>query len=177
MKGVIHTDNPNSMENIRYVFGGAERQEEYVQAKLTSEVHILGSIHCVCAMFDVFSHLVNGLVLGNAMTVRDCTIKSVTKRLPSCTLEQELQSLLDSQWFKYVEGFLNTAKHRGLVQHVFQVSLVHAQAGIRLSGFEYEGTTFRAYSVEELLVGVLEVKNRVVHCGRIINEHVIEGKI
>lgn len=173
MKGIIHDDDPHGMKNMRFIFGADEQQDEYNQAKLISEAHILGCIHCARAMFDVFSHLVNGLVLGNAISVRDCTIKSVAERLPDSQLKTELKTLLKHHWFRYVDGFINTAKHRGLVQHAFQVSFVGEKAGVHLAGFEYKGTKFPPYSVDELLAGVLEVKNRIVDCGRSLNRHVI----
>lgn len=177
MKGIVHDDDPHGIKNMQLVFGSDDRQDAYNQAKLISEAHLLSCLHCARAMFDIFSHLVNGLMMEKVIPVRYCTLKKVAKRLPVCPLKSELQSLLENKWFKYVDGFLNTAKHRGLVQHSFHVSFIDASAGIRLAGFEYEGITHPQYSADELLRGVLEVKNKIVDCGMLLNDAVIASAV
>ncbi|MEX1014920.1 MAG: hypothetical protein WDZ80_07230 [Candidatus Paceibacterota bacterium] len=125
-------------------------------------------------MYDVFSHLVNGLVLDKPLKIRECNIKKIEEKLTNSDLKTEISQLRNSHWFQYINAFINTAKHRGLVQHAFQVSLVDEASGIRLASFEYDASKFPSYSVDELLKGVLEVKNRIVECGRLLNRHVID---
>lgn len=173
MKGIIRMDDPHGIENLRLVFGDSERQDEFYLAKIASEANILGCIHSTRAIFDVFSHLVNGLLLGGRLSAKQCNIEAAAGMLEHSALKRALEDLLNSYWFSYVKSFVNTAKHRRLVQHGLHVSFVDSDAGIRISAFEYEGSSFPSYSVEELLAGVLDAKNRIVDCGRALNARVI----
>jgi len=176
MKGIIHNDAPNNIKNIEFLFGLHKQQAEFNQANLISEAHILGCIHCVRSMYDIFSHLVNKLIINenDRLDIGDCDIKRIENVLASSDLKTKLGQLLSSHWFRYIDAFVNTAKHRGLVQHKFQVSFINEDSGIRLAPFEYRRREFPSYSVDELLKGVLEVKNHIVECGRLLNSHVID---
>lgn len=176
MKGIMHYDDPHGIKNMEFVFGLHEQQIEFNQAKLISEAHILGCIHCVRAMYDIFSHLVDVLILNEKIGIKNCDIKKIEKALPSSGLKTELRKLLNSKWFKYIDAFINTAKHRGLVQHEFRISFVDETSGIRLAPFKYDKKEFDTYSTKELLKGVLEVKNRIAVCGQILNTQVISGR-
>jgi hypothetical protein len=175
MKAVVVENDPYGIENTRYVLGASERQEEYARAKIASEANILGCIHSSRALLDVFAFLVNGLLLGARISPRRCDIKTVAAALPDSPLRQRLQVLIGSSWFGYVSAFVNTAKHRQLVPHGFWVSFETGAAGIRLEGFEYEGVRYNSYTAEELLRGVIEVKNSVVDSGKLLNQLVLGG--
>ena len=84
-----------------------------------------------------------------------------------------MRTLIDSEWFGYVSAFVNTAKHRYLVRHGFHVSLETGEASIRLEGFEYRGVQYPPYSADDVLKGVIEVKNAVVDCGKLLNQQVL----
>lgn len=169
MKRVVHENDPHGIRNIRFVFATSEKQDEYYLAKIVSEANILGCIHSTRALFDVFSHLVNGLLLNGSLPLKRCDIKLVTESLPESPLKGALEELLASFWFNYISAFVNTAKHRSLVRHSFHVSFVGEGAGIRIEAFAYNGDNYPAYSIEELLQGILEVKNKIVDCGRALN--------
>ncbi len=170
---VVVQDNPHGMENLRFVLGGSERQHEYKRAKIASEANILASIHAARALVDVFAFLVNALVLGSRIPATRCDIRSVSAVLPNSPMAARLNQLLNSHWFNYVSAFVNTAKHRHLVPHGFWVELELGAAGIRLEGFEYNDVSYPAYSVEDLLHGVIEVRNSVVDCGKLLNQEVL----
>ncbi|MGQ0696822.1 MAG: hypothetical protein ACT4PZ_01135 [Panacagrimonas sp.] len=175
MKGVIAEDASQGRENLEYVFGISSRQDEYHKAMIRSEANLLACAHTARSLFEVFSHLINGLLLNNALSRGDCDIVKATGKLPPSPLKEALDELLDSHWFRYVKAFDNTAKHRSLVRHGFHVSFEDGVAAVRIDGFEFKGKSFPRYKAEAFLTGVLEVKNKVVDCGRSLNDEVIRG--
>ena len=174
---VIDPNAADQIEAMAVAFGASDRQEEYHYAKVASEAHILGDAHSARSMFDVFAFLVNSLVLSGAIPESRCSIQRVVDRLPSSPLKHELEGLLDSYWFGYVSAFVNVAKHRMLASHSFQVGFDDRYTGIRVGAFEYNGTKYPPYKVREFLEGVLEVKNKIVNCGALLNSQVVRGRV
>lgn len=172
---VIDPNDQYQKEVMLFVLGASDRQNEYNLAKVASEAHILGAARSARAMFDVFAFLVNSLLLKGSVPERECSIQLVVKKLQPSPLKRELDALLNSRWFGYVSAFDNVAKHRMLVSHSFHVGIEEPYTGIRVGSFEYEGKTYPSYKVREFLEGVLEVKNKIVDCGAILNNQVVRG--
>ncbi len=169
MKGIIHTVDPYGMENSKYIFGASERRSDYDKAMTVTEANTLGCIHATRAIYDVFSQLLNDLLLSGALGEGECEIAIVAKRLPESEVKKILTELLNSQWFAYISAFVNTAKHRRLVGQLFQVSFEDASARMEIPAFEYRDRSFASYTLENVLRGVVEVKNAIVYCGRALN--------
>ena len=100
-------------------------------------------------------------------------ISKVLARLPESPLREHVSSTLSSHWYRYVVAFVNTAKHRRLVEHLFSVSVEENRAGVRVGSFSYESESFPAYWGTEVLEGAIEVKNQVVGAGRFLNKAVL----
>jgi hypothetical protein len=175
MKGIGNTEYPESPDNIMIVLGVSEHQEQYNLAKISSEAHILGAVHSVRAMFDVFAFLVNSLLLNNEIPEHRCDLHTVTKKLPDSSLKLALCDVIESYWFRYVSAFINISKHRMLVGHTFRVGIEDGYVGIKLGAFTYRDTSYPDYQLMEFLVGVLSVKNAIVHCGNELNALVVNG--
>ena len=138
-------------------------------SKIVNEANVIGCIHAARSIFDIFSHPINGLLLGSRIPAHVCDISKAHEALLQSELKDQIGKLLATDWYNYVVGFINTTKHRKLVPHKFSVSFESDAAGIQLGSFEYKGTTFPSYWGTEVLQGVLEVKNSVVVCGRALN--------
>ncbi|MES1934626.1 hypothetical protein T35B1_18578 [Salinisphaera shabanensis T35B1] len=174
MDEVIDPTDEHQVEAVKMVFGASAHQERYYFAKVASEAHVLGAAHSARAMFDVFAFLVNGLLLNGAVCESRCNLQVVAKKLPPSPLKRELDGLANSYWFGFVSAFVNVAKHRMLVDHSFRVGFKDPHTGIRIGSFEYKGQRYPQYRVSEFLEGVLEVKNKVVDCGDLLNKHVVK---
>ena len=81
LKGVVHEGEKAAQENMRYVFGAAQNQEEYNVAKIINEASLFGAIHAVRASLDIFCQLVNGLLLESKYSIAECSIYKVTSEL------------------------------------------------------------------------------------------------
>jgi hypothetical protein len=168
LKGILG-DNPSVDRALEIVW--REQPSEYRYAMIVSEAHILGCFLITRNMYDIFAQLVNRLVLNSSLSDRDCDIWKVYEELDASDLRTQIGQLLDSDWFGYVSAFVNTIKHRSLVQHNFRVSFEDNVAGIILGAFEFKSRSHPSYSATEALEGVTEVKNRIVVCGRVLNAH------
>lgn len=158
LKGIVTDGEPMKEEHFLLPLGavGEEQQEQYAVGKLASEAHILASMHSARFMFDQFSQLINRLLLNPSIEVEKCDLYNVCNRLPEGDLKSVLTELRSSHWFPYVQGFVNTAKHRNLIDHTMTISLAGNVAGIKLGAFEYGSRQFPSYWATEVLTGALQ---------------------
>jgi hypothetical protein len=175
LNGIVNTDEPHGEQNLMLVLGASANQEEFAYAKIVSEANLIGCIYTARSLLDIFSHLINRLVLRSSLPVRDCDIRSATKALPKCELKGKLEALISSPWFGYVSAFVNTAKHRQLVQHTMSISFKENVAGIRIGAFQYGSTEYPACWANEFLQGVIDIKNSVVVCGCTLNRMLLRS--
>ena len=124
-------------------------------------------------MFDVFGYLINLLVLNGAIDSDKCNLWVVAQRLPDSTLKNKLDQLTEDDWFRYVSAFVNLAKHRWLAPQLFRVDFDAGTAVLQIAAFTYKGSPFKSCSVNELLRGLVGVKNRIVQCGTALNDMVL----
>jgi hypothetical protein len=169
LKGIIDESDHLSMANFELVSGISDKQKEYDRAKITHEANLIGALQTTRNIYDMFSQLVNGLLLSSSIPVEDCNISRVVKKMADSELKRCLAELLDSHWFAFVAGFVNTTKHRQLVQHQFSISFEEGAVGIQIGAFEYNRKQFPPYWSDEVLRGVLSVKNKIVDCGCALN--------
>jgi len=170
MKGIVDETEPQGTENLRLIFGVSEKQDEFAYAKIVSEANLIGCLYAARSLWDLFAQLVNALTLVAPLSVDRCNIKSVSDLMPASSLKVKLDGLLKSHWYTYVAAFINTTKHRQLVQHMMTVSIEEDRAGIRIGDFAYNRTKlFKTYWGHEVLEGAIEVKNTIIECGRLLN--------
>jgi hypothetical protein len=173
LKGVVDDAHPTGPESVLLVLGGSERRDEFEYSKVVSEAHLIGCLHTARGMWDHVAQLLNALLLAQALPVAKCDIAKVAATLSPSRLKEQVDDVLASHWYRYISAFINTAKHRHLVQHMFTVSLEHDRAGVRIGAFSFGSDTFNAFWGTEVLEGAIEVKNAVVATGRLLNQSVI----
>lgn len=174
-KGIVDDEDPAGPASLEFILGGSDRQSDFNLAKLSSEANLVACMHTVRNQCDIFGQLVNGLVLEAPMSIGFCSISRVCDRLPSSRIKDELISLLNTHWFSYVNGFINTAKHRKLIQHGFSVSFQEDRSGVKLGMFKYGGQTYPSHWGSEVLQGVVDLNNSLVACGRTLNSACLSG--
>lgn len=173
LSGVVNEAQPSGKENFLLVFGASEQQDEFEYAKVVSEAHLIGCLHTARGLWDLFAQLLNSTILQTPIPISACDIAKVAAALPNSPLQARVNELLSSHWYRYVSAFINTTKHRQLVQHMLSVSFAEDRAGIRVGAFKYGATTFDAYWGTQVLEGAIEVKNGIVACGRLLNQAVL----
>jgi hypothetical protein len=147
-------------------------------ARVASEAHAVGLLLYTRALWDQFAQLVNMLVLHGKLSVDGCSIHAVLRELntvPSTAtspLRDGIDALVTSDWFKYVDAFMNTTKHRRCVQHAVDYSGDTLEVSV--AAFEYQRgsgplQTFPAYRSREVLEGAIQVRNKITECGEALN--------
>lgn len=154
------------------VFMGSKRQSLDL---LAIRANVLACIHCVRNGYDHFAQLCNILLLDSQLSPSVATLYKVRVNLPQSSLKVLLDEIAASHWFKYVNDFSNTSKHRALVQQSLHLSFADGIAGVRTEAFSHE-RDYPAYMVGELLEGILELKNQIVPCGVALNESVLPSQ-
>jgi len=164
---LVQAETPR--DQMRLIFPPEENREEIWERKLAIQANTQACIHSARAIHDLFAQLVNSLVLDSEVPVSNCDINKVTKGLQSSDLKEHLRALLDSDAFKYVNAFVNTIKHRNIVEFSSLISFETNECGVRFKGFRFNGSEFDQMWVEDVLKVTLEVKNTVVTAGCILN--------
>jgi len=173
MNGIVHEGEKAAQGNIRYVFGAAQNQEEYNVAKIVNEANLYGAIHAVQASLDIFAQLVNGLLIKSKYPIGECSIYKVTKALEESPFKTRLQTLQNENWYLYLRDFVNTIKHRRLMQHRFSVHFDRSACAIYIDGFEYQGRSHPQYSDTEILKGTIELYASIIDCGKQLNTQIL----
>lgn len=169
LKGIVSENKAGDADTLLLVFGISEKQGDFEYAKVVSEAHIIGCLHTARGLWDLFAQLVNALVLPKPLPIAACDINRVAAALPQSQLKTAIDSLLASHWYRYVQSYINTTKHRRLVQHLVSVSSAENRAGVKLGAFSYGNQSFKEYWGTEVLEGAIEVKNSIIACGRLLN--------
>jgi hypothetical protein len=169
LKGFVEEGEQPTKAHLKLIFGISEQQEQFALARLASEAHLLGALLATRNIYDIFSQAVNALLLGSKLSIKECDIHKVRQQLPAGALRQALDDLVTSNWFRYVQGFVNLSKHRHLMEHGLRVSFANNAAGVQVGAFTYGQDSYPAKSAVEVLKGAFEVKNRIVACGRELN--------
>lgn len=171
LKDIIDEEEPTGVANVRLILGVSERQDDYKLARLASEAHLIACLHTVRNEFDIFAQLINGLLLSEPLSVSKCDILRVHDLMSPSVLQERMSRLLTSYWYRYIAGFINTAKHRKLVKHAFSVSFRDNAAGVKVGAFEYGGRNYPECWGVDVLRGAVEAHNALVSCGCALNDH------
>jgi hypothetical protein len=169
LKGTFNEHDPAGAENFIVLLGGSEDPSRLEKARVASEAHITSCFQTARSLLDIFSHLLNGLILGSVLPIHRCDLLKSALALPESQLKGHVESVIATHWFNYLSAFTNVTKHRQLIGHSVSISFVENKVGVRIEAFVYNGTAFPSYWAQEALAGVLTVKNSVVALGRSLN--------
>lgn len=169
VRAVVKDGEPATEEHLMLALGASDQQEQYHEASLAGQAHILGALHAARSMYDILSHVVNGLLLTPQLSVDSCDIHKARDALPSGNLRTTLDGLIQSHWFQYIQGFINIAKHRYLISPNLGVCFIDNVAAMKISAFEYKGRQFPQYWTTDVLKGAFEVRNKIIECGCALN--------
>ena len=164
-------EDPSSIKNHELLFLSSD---EHDQNMLIVRANVVACIHTVRNAYDHLAQLCNALLISPVLPIEKCDFYKVRERLPQSNLRHELDTLSESQWFKYIAAYSNTSKHRALVQQSLHLSYADGVAGLRAESFTHD-QTYGPYMVGDLLEGILWVKNHIIACGRALNGQVVSA--
>ena len=153
------------------VFPPENKAHDLEVMKLTIQANVQACIHATRPIYDIFGQLVNELVIDKPIPVYKCTIHSVIDRLPQSELKNCLTTLTNSDSFEYMNAFVNTIKHRNLVNYGTLVDLEKGESGVQFKAFTFNKKSYSAMWAKDVLELILDVKNGIVTAGIALNSH------
>ena len=170
-------NNPDFFDSedggLRFVVGSDSDQENFQTALLINEANTISLLYTVRSLYDIFSQLLNSLVLNGKYRLHECDIKRVYEDLSESEIKQLLAKLLSSYEFKYIDGFVNCSKHRHLVAQNVYFSFGDGRSGVKFSNFSYKGEPYSEQWSEDILHHAVYVKNHIRMLGCLLNKEYI----
>ncbi|WP_159813712.1 hypothetical protein [Pseudomonas sp. 18058] len=155
-------------------------EPKFSMAALAHEANIIATIHTVRNYADIFSQLVNSLVMKAPMLEKDCTFGKVAKDIPESALKQGMLDLNSSYWFRYLAAFSNISKHRRLIQSKPSVNFEENMSGLKVEVFSFQlsykepETDFSQCWGHDLLEETYNVYRQILMLGQKLNNQIIQ---
>lgn len=127
------------------LMSGHDEGEPMAFAQLETEAHTIAAAQALHSVVDILSqamYLAFRLDLANPMPERQRTTGSVISTLEKSglkTVSGALKDLVNSETFRYLAAFVNTTKHRSLIDSHFRLSFEDPEDfGFSISAFRFE---------------------------------------
>lgn len=152
--------------------------EEWSETWFLSESYVEATLQALHSMADILAQIINLTVLGAVYTEDEVSLTKVRNRLqqtnaaPNVTIA--VQAFIHSDEFRYTNGFVNTIKHRRLLETEYRIeggTYIEFKEGMRIKQFEYGGEVFPVKWIDEILdVIIPRVINGINTIGNAIND-------
>ncbi|MCX6821928.1 MAG: hypothetical protein NTW30_04080 [Candidatus Aenigmarchaeota archaeon] len=104
---------------------------------------------------DNLAQIINKSLLSGRYPIDKVYLKVIKNDLKiiDTNIFNEVESLLTSDEFKYIDAFVNTIKHQKIVDHNWKVDSKRpfSQNAIQFKGFDYKGNTYPAMWSDEII--------------------------
>lgn len=91
---------------------------EAFDAELKSEFEFIAALQAIHPIADLMAQIVNAVLLNNQYQIHQVTLNRVRERLSErqefTTTLEKINALTESDGFTFIDGFVNTIKHRQL---------------------------------------------------------------
>lgn len=170
----LDSDDPKMA--MRLVFSIDFERIDVENEVISAQAHLHAALQNVRSMYDILAQLLNALLVREPIPIHLCDICKVCKSLPNGNVKTELEKILASFEYQYVNSFVNTIKHRNLVQFNRELDLHESRASIRIKPFSYSGYFYdQKWAIDVLKYG-LDVKNQLIEIGQLLNSECIMRK-
>jgi len=119
---------------------------EWGEAEFASEAHTVAAAHALHSMADIMAQIVNIVVINGRFSEGQVTMKKILKHLDDNSIAPQIkiviEHLLNSSEFRYIDAFVNTIKHRNLIDTNWGLEYGEGkrnEAGVRFKEFKYNG--------------------------------------
>lgn len=150
--------------------------------KLSADCHLLAATQCLHSMFDLVAHYVYWAM--NLESVRQLEAHEVNfgrvRALAGGVVGRAMQLAVSGPDYDYLNGFVNTIKHRRLVDR--KISVESGRSGIKIGPFDYGCQTIDGESrpisypakwADQLLLDLAPVYSRLVDVSKAIENDLL----
>ena len=152
--------------------------EKYNVAEFSYEAYVEACVQSLHSMGDILGQIINILILAGHFTEDDASIKKVARHIgiigaaPDVLIE--LNKLINSNDFCYIEAFCNTIKHRRLIKTEYRAEYggdYRNEEGLVFVEFNYKGVTYQKTWAKDIINKYREeIFKLVVETGLKLNE-------
>jgi len=163
----------------KLVVGG----KEWSDTQFASEAHIIAAAQALHSMADILGQIINQSVLCGALSEKKVSLKCIIDKLEKGGIAPDVRTkiyqLINSTEFKYINAFVNTNKHRRILDIDYHweygVSKRNDQ-GIRFKAFTYNNERFPTMWAKDI-VGAYKshIINLICDVGNVINAYLGES--
>ena len=154
--------------------------KEWNETQFNSESYIEAALQASHSLADIIAQIINVAILGSHFTDKaDVDIKKVYREL-NCRgvvtdITRAVQVLLDSPEYRYINGFVNTIKHRNLIYTDFHIEFgvrARNEQGMRFKSFTYNGVEFPITWASDIVnVTIPNLGNYIIDIGNAVNDY------
>ncbi len=153
--------------------------EKYSIAEFSYEAYVEACVQSLHSMGDILGQIINILILNGHFTEDQASIKKVAhyteiNNMAPDVLE-ELNKLINSNEFCYIEAFCNTIKHRRIILTEYRAEYggdYRNEEGLVFVEFDYKGVTYSKTWAKDIIDKYREeIFKLVVEVGLKLNDY------
>ncbi|MBW4641920.1 MAG: hypothetical protein KME23_02690 [Goleter apudmare HA4340-LM2] len=169
-----------------------EGSDKFLMTQIEIEIYVESIAYNLHSLADVLAQIINIIVLkpllptNKHFSSEDVTPKKIKTHLQKLNLDDvkrryvddiivQFDNLMNSNEFSYVAGFVNTIKHRRLLNTVFHFELNQGSLldfGFKLDPFQYKGINYAELSCKDFVMSHREkVINLAFELGHSVNNY------
>ena len=159
--------------------GDPKNNRDFYETIFMIEANIIAYAQAFHSLADILSHIIfYGLGIENyncSFNKESISIKKVkdfiNEYLYSDLINIQVDNLINCNEFKYLESFVNTTKHRSLVETKHSIEFTNPEKyGVKIYPFNYKGTKYQKKWSEDFITKDFEiVLDRLISIGNSIN--------
>jgi hypothetical protein len=154
--------------------------ERYNKAEFSYEAYVEACVQSLHSMADILGQIINIVILAGNFSEDGASIKKIARYMGKIGIAPdiltELNKLINSNEFCYIEAFCNTIKHRRLIETEYRVEYggdYRNEEGLVFVEFNYKGVTYHKTWAKDIIDKYREeIFNLVVEVGLKINDFV-----
>lgn len=136
---------------------------EVLEAETKSEFEFIAALQAIHPLADLMAQIINAVVLNDHFQIHQVTLKKVKELLMRqqdfTAVLESINALMLSQEFKFIDAFVNTIKHRHLIEvennGEFGIGTAN-RVGLKTITFSRNGETFQAVWIKDVLESYLK---------------------
>ena len=147
---------------------------EYYSMKLEMATKIHHSISLCHQMCDIFSQVVNALMVVNKAKRAKCGMKAIRWRnFKNENVKTAVNELIDSYEFRYIDALTNTYKHHELVRSVISNTPERDYNVMVIESFKRGKDWYKKTEATMVLEIMTDLATRIVKIGIMINKELV----
>jgi len=153
--------------------------DEWNETQFNSESYIEAALQASHSLADIIAQILNIVILEGHFPEAHVSINKVHRELNrrgiATDVDRAVQVFLDSPEYQYTNGFVNTIKHRNLIDTDFQDEFgvgARNEHGMRFKSFTYNDDVFPITWASDIVnLMIPNIGNYIIDIGNAINDY------